>query len=285
MKVLTLLLLLSVALNGASAFPSGTGSCTGGRAAVNGPHRSADTTVTGFLDNGDVVVMLDGETLNTAVQVSFTVGEDHVLTLSGGAFRGILVRLEADNGVDTSAALSEDSNLLRDASVCAAPVVGITHTSNAVKNEARVILRLDEPSEVSLDITVVILLDSAESIYYYSGFALSAVDPSEADSSVPSGAPSKLPSSSLVSASDASPSAPSSAQVEPVSSTPAPVVIASAMPTSMMPVAPVRTGSATSPTTYGGSSAGRVSSLTASSATLTVVVSIHMLFSSGIWCW
>jgi hypothetical protein len=200
---------------------------------VQGPHRSADTTVTGFLEDGAVVVTLNGETLYPVVQASFTVGEDHVLTVSGGAFRGILVRLEADNGVDTSAALSEDSNLLRDASVCTAPVVGITHNSNAVKNEAEVILRLDEASEVSLDITVVILLDSAESIYYYSAFALAAVDPSEADSSVPSGAPSELPSSSPVSASDApslSPSVlPSSS---PVSASGAPSRSPSALPSS-----------------------------------------------------
>jgi hypothetical protein len=73
------------------------------------------------------------------------------------------------------------------------------------------------------------------------------------------------------------------------SPTPAPVVIATGVPTTM-PVAPTSptTSTTSTPTTMSpdaGSSAGRVSSLTASSAALTVVVSIHMLLSSGIWCW
>jgi hypothetical protein len=179
----------------------------GGQATVSGFHLqegNGKTIETGSLEDGGFEVILDGDTLSPSDRMSFAVGEDHVLTVSG-RFLGILVRLEADDGVDTSAALSEGSNRLQNAGVCAAPVVGITHNSNAVKNDAEVILRLDEASEVALDITIVLANDNVESIFYYSGFALAAVDPSDAESGAPSSAPSwipsTLPSSTPVSAS------------------------------------------------------------------------------------
>jgi hypothetical protein len=214
MKLFTHLLFFSVALNGASAFPSGAGGCGGGSAAVRGSHLQSGFE-TGSLGDGGFQVILDGDTLSPGDQVSFTVGEDHVLTVSG-SFLGILVRLAAADGVDTSAALSEDSNLLQDASACSAPVVGITHNSRVGKNGAEVILRLDEPSLVTLDITVVLGNGGGESIFYYSGFALAAVDASTSAPSVsppvsttdptpvptlaPTPVPTALPSSSPVSA-------------------------------------------------------------------------------------
>jgi hypothetical protein len=192
MKLITPLLFLAFALNGASAFPSGAGGCSGGRAAVGGSHLQSGFQ-TGSLGDGGVSVLLDGNTLNPGDLVSFTTGEDHALTVRG-SFLGIPVRLQADNGVDTSAALSETSSLLQDASVCAAPVVGITHNSRAGKNGAEVILRLDDPSNLALDITIVLGNGSGESIFYYSGFALRAVDPPGAVSTpAPTRAPTRAP--------------------------------------------------------------------------------------------
>jgi hypothetical protein len=245
MKLITPLL-LAVALNGAWAFPSGAGGCSGGEAAVRGSHLQSGFQ-TGSLGEGGFQVILDGDTLNPGGIVGFAAGEDHVLTVSG-SFLGILVRLQADDGVDTSAALSENSNLLQDASVCTAPVVGISHNSRAGKNGAEMILRLDEPSDVALDITIVLANESGESMFYYSGFALASVDP---------------------------PGAVLSATGTP---TPAPV-LTNGVPT-MMPVAVADTSIRTStgtPTTA--SSAGRVSSLAAYSSALAVVVSLHLLSS------
>jgi hypothetical protein len=269
MKPITPLLLLAVALNGASAFPSGAGGCSGGRAAVGGNHLQSGFQ-TGSLGDGGFTVLLDGNTLNPGDLVSFTAGEDHALTVSG-RFLGILVRLQADNGVDTSAALSETSNLLQDASVCAAPVVGISHNSRAGKNGAEVILRLDEPSNVALDITIVLGNESGESIFYYSGFALASVAPPGA----------VLPATPTPAPTPAPVPAPTPAPTPAL--TPAPV-LPNGVPT-MMPVAvadtTIRTATS-SPTTA--SSAGRVSSLAAYGTALTVFVSIHLL-SSGISFW
>jgi hypothetical protein len=314
MRFITPLLFLAVALNGASAFPNGAGGCSGGEAAVRGSHLQSGFE-TGSLGIGGFAVILDGNTLDPSGQVSFTTGEDHVLTVSG-SFTGILVRLQADNGVDTSAALSENSNLLQDASVCSAPVVGITHNSRAGKNGAEITLRLDEPSDLVLDITIVLENVSGSSIFYYSGFALRAVDPpgavttpaptpapTRAPTPVPTSVPTPVPapvatpvitpvttpvpSSSPLSVSAApswspsglpsfSPSVPTSAQV----GTPTPAQVLTTQVPTIMPVAvdeiEIRTSTST-PTTA--SSAGCVSSLAAYSTALTVIVSIHMLLS------
>jgi hypothetical protein len=253
MKLITPLLLLGVALNGASAYPSGAGGCSGGQAAVQGSHLQSGYE-TGPLGNGGFAVILDGNTLDPAVGVSFTAGEDHTLTVTG-SYTGILVRLQADSGVDTSAALSETSSFLQDASVCNAPVVGISHNSRASKSGAEIILRLDEPSDVTLDITVVLENDSGGSIFYYSGFGLRAVDPPETISSA-SGTP-----------------------------TPAPVTI-TAMPVAVAGTA-IRTSTSAPTSAFSAgstptsaSSASRISSLAAyRGAALTAVVSIHLLSS------
>jgi hypothetical protein len=260
MKIIAPLLLLAVTLNGASAYPSGAGGCSGGQAAVRGSHLQSGYE-TGFLVNGGFAVILDGNTLDHEKDgtVSFTAGEDHTLTVTG-RYTGILVRLQAESGVDTSAALSETSSFLQDASVCSAPVVGISHNSRASKNGAEIILRLDEPSDVALDITIVLENEYGGSIFYYSGFALRAVDPPGTISSA-GGTP-----------------------------TPAPVSI-TAMPVAVADTA-IRTSTSAPTLTFSAgsapasaSSAGCVSSLAAyRGAALTSVVSIHLL-SCGFWFW
>jgi hypothetical protein len=45
----------------------------------------------------------------------------------------------------------------------------ITHNSNAGESGAEVILRLEEVSEVALDITIVLANNNVESIFYQSG--------------------------------------------------------------------------------------------------------------------
>jgi hypothetical protein len=262
MKLITPLLLLTVALNGARAFPNYAGDCIGGRAPVDGSHLLSGFR-TGSLRDGGYEVSLDGSTLNPGDLVSFTAGEDHALTVRG-RFLGILVRLQADDGVDTSAAIVENSNLLQDAFECVAPIAGISHNSNVGKNGAEITLRLDVPSNVALDITIVLGNGWGESIFYYSGFALASVGPPGGVLPAP---PTPTPTPAPVPAPTPVP-------------TPAPVpapVLSNGVPT-MMPVSETTIRTATSsPTTA--SSAGRVSSLAAYGTALTVAVSIHLLLS------
>jgi hypothetical protein len=87
MQLITPLLFVSVALNGASAFSSGAGGCTGGQAAVSGFHLQEENAIEmGSLEVGVFEVILDDVLLNPSNQMSFTIGEDHVLTISGRFF-------------------------------------------------------------------------------------------------------------------------------------------------------------------------------------------------------
>ena len=87
-------------------------------------------------------------------------------------FLGILIRVQAADGVNTTNVLLEGNELLEPAAACAAPIVGITHSSRTPKNNAIVILTIPGPGLVTLDVTVVFANVAAESIYYYTGFNL-----------------------------------------------------------------------------------------------------------------
>jgi hypothetical protein len=169
-------------LASAQAFPSGAGGCDGGQAAVNGFHLSelnGKTIETGSLTDGNVGLLLNGVPLDPAATtaVNFTAGAVNVLTLAGTSpYRGLLIRLAAPSGVDTTTALLEVSDDLKDAAgVCTAPVVGITHTNSDLKFSQSVSLMIAAEGEVTLDVTVVVANNATDSIYYYSGYTLNAV--------------------------------------------------------------------------------------------------------------
>lgn len=228
MKFLAHLLFILVATlpRGSVSFPNGAGGCAGGEAAVDDFHLQGGmgkTIETGSLENNGFEVSIDGNVLDPNEPYIFTIGVDHVLLVEGrDRFLGILVRLEAeDDGVDTIGALDENSNNLQEADACIRAVVGITHTNNNRKRDAEIILRLDETTAATLDITLVLANNVDESIYYYSGYNLEAIEqpsnspsissaPSNALSASPSSSPSLSPSESPSFRPSGSPVAPSS---------------------------------------------------------------------------
>jgi hypothetical protein len=165
------------------AFPTGAGSCVGGEAAVMGGHvtpADGKTIVTGSLADGGVALLLNGSPLVPGTAVDFGVGTSspQFLTLAGSSdFRGLLVRLSAPDGVDTTNSLIEQSDDLRSAdNVCTAPVVGITHANRNLKNQQAMGLSIGVVTEVTLDVTVVFANNSTDSIYYFSSYTLNSVD-------------------------------------------------------------------------------------------------------------
>ena len=87
-------------------------------------------------------------------------------------FRGLLIRLEAPAGVDTAGVIASGSNT-RDASVCVAPVVGLTHNINSMKMRASGVLQFDSPVVgVQLDITVVRENSAERSTFFYSRYGV-----------------------------------------------------------------------------------------------------------------
>jgi hypothetical protein len=204
-----------------------------------GPHLSSffnPLVVTrGSLADGELRVLLDGVDLIPNQVLPFTVGIDYDLQVVGlQPYKGIFIRLQASQGVDTSTALLEDTNLLGPAVVCVPPIVGINHNSAVLKNNQGGTIRLDEPSDVVLDITIVNVLDDNNSEFYYSRFALRADSAPTSSPSVssqptttqfPSVAPSEAPSDSPSFISSLAPSVlpsvpPSGAESVPPSTTP-----------------------------------------------------------------
>jgi hypothetical protein len=177
----TVFVAITLLASSAHAFSSGAGGCSGGEAAVKDFHLSAQggkASTTGSLADGGVDLLLDGVPLDAmaATARNFSAADIHVLTLSGTSpYRGMLVRLSAPSGVDTTSSLLEVSADLQDAGSCSAPVVGITHTNSNLKNAQSMSLFLPSEGEVTIDVTVVFANNSTDSIYYYSGYTLNAV--------------------------------------------------------------------------------------------------------------
>jgi hypothetical protein len=193
---------LLASLQRAYSFSAATGSCFGGNANVFGPHVinfGSLTIQTGSLAAGGLQVLFDGVPLTTDGVFSFNEGRDYSIRVVGeNDYKGLLIRLETTEDVDTTAALVEDSDLLSPAWACTAPVVGLDHNSAVLKNNEGGTLRLNGATDLTLDITVVNILDDTDSIFYYSQFTLEALPaPSEPPSLAPSMAPSTTPTISI----------------------------------------------------------------------------------------
>jgi hypothetical protein len=163
MAFFKLIVLLAIVTAG-NAFSLGAGACFPGDANVRARHISnlgelpGRSIRTGSLADGGFEVLFDGSPLRTDSTTFFTFNQDFPIRVRGQeSYRGILIRLGAEPGVNTTAALvEEDSTLLQDASVCSDPAQGLTHTSSVLKNNQGGTIRLNEKTDVSLDITIVV---------------------------------------------------------------------------------------------------------------------------------
>jgi hypothetical protein len=193
---------LLTSLQRAYSFSGASGSCFGGINNIFGPHTlqfgdfgAAINIQTGSLAAGGVQVLFDGDPLATDGVFTFNEGKDYSIRVVGDSdYKGILIRLETTEVFDTTAALVEDSDLLSPATVCTPPIVGLNHNSAELKNNQGGTLRLNAATALTLDITVVNVLDGTDSVFYYSRFALEALPaPSGSPSLTPSMAPSITP--------------------------------------------------------------------------------------------
>jgi hypothetical protein len=163
----TLVVVTSLFSSTVDAFPTGAGGCIGGGAAVMSKHvtpAEGKTIVTGYLADGGVTLLLNGNPLTSGPAAEFVAATPtlQILTIAGSSdFRGLLVRLSAPDGVDTDMALFEISDDLRSAdNVCTAPVVGITHANRNLKNQQSMSLSIAVPAVITLDVTVVFANDN-----------------------------------------------------------------------------------------------------------------------------
>jgi len=119
----------------AQAFPGGAGGCgTGDSAAAAGPHGAAS----GDMSSGGYSVDLSTDGNDITVELT-----------AASAFRGFLFRMEDVQVSDFEGAIAQE------ASVCSAPVVGVTHTSRADKTSTSATFTAPGPGTFDLEVTVV----------------------------------------------------------------------------------------------------------------------------------
>jgi hypothetical protein len=203
MGIFKLLILLNLVPAGIS-FSTGAGSCFGGDPNLRFSHISnlgqpaGRTIVRGSLADGGLQVLFGGAPLTPDSLNFFTKGEDYALKVVGDeSYKGILIRLEAGAGVDTTAALiveEEDSDLLYETSICSNPSQGITQSSNVLKNNIGGTVRVDEFTDVSIGVTVVFANNSTAAINYFSQFQFQVTEaPTASPTMPPTLSPTKAP--------------------------------------------------------------------------------------------
>lgn len=161
----------------AKSFPNGAGGCAGDMAAVGGYHldKSNNRTVsTNTLAAGGVDVRIGDVLLDPNAVADFATGQNHTVTVETTQFpiRGTLIRLQAPEGIDTTAALTPGM-LMQAAKACVPsfPVVGTTHTDSSDKTALMSTIRFDDAAKsVILDVTVVFINGPAGSVYLYSRY-------------------------------------------------------------------------------------------------------------------
>jgi hypothetical protein len=174
------------------AFPTGAGGCAGNMAAVGGTHldnSNGRPVSNNTLLAGGVDVRIGNVTLETDSPHDFATGVNHTITILSTQFpvRGILIRLQAPDGVDTANVLTPALQM-KVADVCVSPIVGTTHFNNSEKVELSSIVRFDEAIDsVYLDITGVFINNAEGSVYVYSRYAVNFI--SEGNTPAPTASP------------------------------------------------------------------------------------------------
>jgi hypothetical protein len=162
-------------LAGADAYSSGAGQCIGGMAAVGAPHMTS-TAVTGSLSDGRLVVAFNSRMFN-GLDFCVETGADYTLLIQApdGSFRGALIRASSADGAEFTLEPRVNGQV---AMACNDDgVLGVTHTSNAIKTELGATLFIATAGTVTLDVTVVRANNANDgSIYFYSRYTLTAED-------------------------------------------------------------------------------------------------------------
>ena len=178
-------------------FPDGAGGCDAGPA-VRGLHlddSNGRVVSAGDLASSNVEFKIDGIVMQPDSPVDFGIGQDYVVEIESLEFplRGALFRLEAPDGVNTTAVLSP-GDLMKVAAVCQAPIVGTTHFNRETKTKMTSIVRFDEPVDgVFFDVTGVFINNADGSVFVFQRFQANFVSASQTMPSPAASPPSEAP--------------------------------------------------------------------------------------------
>jgi hypothetical protein len=168
---------LLLAYREALAYPNGAGGCTSGLPAVGGSHIEINqkSVIPGFLDQSGVSFTIGRQQLSKETVNVFPLGEDLLVEASSSnlPIRGILVRIERGDGIDSTGALVPGENTKLADYVCSPPATGITHFDSENKNAAKGTIRFDEAIEsITCEVTVVFANNDTLSSFAYDSFDL-----------------------------------------------------------------------------------------------------------------
>jgi hypothetical protein len=172
-----------------TGYPNGAGGCdTGG--AVGGVHLTNTPLTTGSLATGSYQVMLDNS-MPLAARETTTIAPLNSYTFSivppiNATFTGALIRIEGKGAFTLTPGINAQV-----ASVCYAPVAGVTHSEFSDKTEFTAIFESGEVSDYLVDVTVVVYNAADEgSEYYYTQYQLKTADNSTTPITTPAATPS-----------------------------------------------------------------------------------------------
>jgi len=183
-------LVFLLAAIGADAFPGGAlATCAAGAYALaEAVQQFGGHCFSGPLEQEGTTFSINGMTLEAGMPVSFPTDQDLPFIVQASAdrpFKGILIRLDVPDGVETAAAFSDfDEDNLQISTTCmslfpAGNIVGLTHKNPAGDDaperfEVTGTIRFDETAQdVKVDITVVYEKDRG----YYSSYSVSFEGP------------------------------------------------------------------------------------------------------------
>jgi hypothetical protein len=160
-------------------YSDGAGSCVGGQAAVFGSHLSnTKTKTTGTLQQGKLTLSVDGIVIPSGGTITVKYDSSTTLVVEGEKdYKGILYRLEAASGTDTTSLLYTSPGTVNTkiSGECDPTITGVTHSNADLKNKVPAVLDIDKEELFYLDITVVVENTATSSEYYYTRYPVNVV--------------------------------------------------------------------------------------------------------------
>jgi hypothetical protein len=145
------------------------------------------------LPEGGFTLAVNGEAVAHNTSNITVKSLDFDVVITGRGYRGILIRV---GGAASDQVVTPTRGLTSDVAICGT-VGAVTHINNTLKPSATASISLDEPVDLQVDITVVVVNNSTtmESIFYYTGLTIQVVG--ESMSQAPSLSPIDIPNVTL----------------------------------------------------------------------------------------
>lgn len=143
---------------------------------MQGSHLSGSPGNKGTLEDGGFILSVHGDEIVSTNDIITVSSFDFDIVVSGVEYKGILIRV---GGADADQVVTSTTGLTSEVAVCGG-VGAVTHTSRSLKSSAAASVSLDAAAELKVDITIVLVNNASESIFFYSSLTIQVVGESGA---------------------------------------------------------------------------------------------------------